>query len=176
MVAFYTDNNKPISVATPRPAAVQPATYMLLQMPYSNSRGWHTYGGDIFTSWHVTDNWKLAASYSYLEVDAETAELGGSDPQNQFQVQSYLTLPCNLEFDLTAYYVDSIPTLNIPDYIRTDMRLGWRPTERLELSLVGQNLFDPAHPEQSSSLGANPNGVGANGSMEIERSLYGKLT
>jgi iron complex outermembrane receptor protein len=46
-----------------------------------------------------------------------------------------------------------------------DLRIAWRPRKNLELSVVGQNLFDDQHPE-----------FGAPGSqMEIPRSIYGKV-
>ena len=33
-----------------------------------------------------------------------------------------------------------------------DLRLAWQPRKDLELSLVGQNLLDNAHPEYGSSF------------------------
>jgi len=37
-------------------------------------------------------------------------------------------------------------------YTRFDTRLGWKPNDNFELSLVGQNLFDPSHPESNELL------------------------
>ena len=33
------------------------------------------------------------------------------------------------------YYVDAIKAQQVPSYFRLDLRLGWHPTENLELSL-----------------------------------------
>jgi hypothetical protein len=47
-----------------------------------------------------------------------------------------------------------------------DLRLGWRPNERWEVSLVSQNLLEKQHREFGSGPFA----------QEIERSIYGKVT
>jgi iron complex outermembrane receptor protein len=73
-------------------------------------------------------------------------------------------LPANLEFDTTLRYVDELPNQNVRRYVALDVRLGWRPTKNLELSVVGQNLLDNQHPEFSSPL-----------RTEIQRGIYGKL-
>ncbi len=50
-----------------------------------------------------------------------------------------------------------------------DVRLGWRPTRNLELSLVGQNLLANHHAEfRPSSI--------ATQATEVERSVYGRIT
>ena len=84
-------------------------------------------------------------------------------------MQSYLTLPCDLEFDGALRYVDSIPSLNIPSYFTVDLRLGWRPRENLELSVTGMNLVEGRHPEfHNNFIPTGPTGL-------IERSVFAKL-
>ncbi len=62
-----------------------------------------------------------------------------------------------------------LPDLDIGDYVTLDVRLGWRPTENLEVALVGQNLLEDEHMEfqQPSSPIA---------STAVERGVYGKVT
>jgi iron complex outermembrane receptor protein len=56
---------------------------------------------------------------------------------------------------------------HVPSYFRFDARLGWRPVEPLEVSIVVQNAFDHAHPEyEDGKLVAS----------EIQRSVFGKIT
>jgi iron complex outermembrane receptor protein len=76
----------------------------------------------------------------------------------------------NLELDVWFRYSDSTPTQNIPHQITLDTRIGWEPCKKLELSVVGQNLLDPHHPEWSSDtfLASYP--------TQVERSVYGKIT
>ena len=80
-----------------------------------------------------------------------------------------MSLPYNTEFDLWSRYVDRLPVAQIPSYLTLDVRLGWRPTKQLELSLVGQNLLDSHRPEfREPILTTLP--------TEIQRSVYGKVT
>jgi hypothetical protein len=51
-------------------------------------------------------------------------------------------LPYKFELDFGVYFVVDLNGQNISDYTRLDARLGWRPMEKLEISLVGQNLQD----------------------------------
>jgi iron complex outermembrane recepter protein len=52
-------------------------------------------------------------------------------------------------------------------YCTADLRLSDRPDDRFEFSLVGQNLLDGQHPEQSSA----PFAVVA----EVPRGIYAKI-
>jgi iron complex outermembrane receptor protein len=51
------------------------------------------------------------------------------------------------ETDLIGRYVDSLPAMDVSPYITLDARLGFRPNDRWELSVVGQNLLDGQHRE-----------------------------
>ena len=84
-------------------------------------------------------------------------------------------MPWNFELDAALYYVGRIPEMgirpggdNLHDFTRVDVRLGWRPIEALELSVVGQNLQDRRHTEWGNSL------ISLRSS--VPRSVYGKVT
>jgi iron complex outermembrane receptor protein len=68
--------------------------------------------------------------------------------------------------DAGVRYVAELPNQKIPSYLATDARLGWRPVPSLEISAVGQNLFDSRHPEFGTPASRK----------EVERSLYGRAT
>jgi hypothetical protein len=53
----------------------------------------------------------------------------------------------------------------VPAYSTGDARTGWRLSRRIDLSLAGQNLFQPAHVE----YGGDPYGL-----VRIKRSVYAK--
>lgn len=55
-----------------------------------------------------------------------------------------------------------------PAYLTADLRLSYRPNDSLEFALVGQNLFDPSHPEQATAPFVT--------ASEVPRSFYGKVT
>jgi len=96
-------------------------------------------------------------------------EEAGSTPRHQLHLRSYLNLPRGLEFDTAVYYVSHLSNFGVPAYTRLDCRLGWRPTESVEISIAGQNLLDKRHPEFGSSRQF------ANATL-VKRSVYGKLT
>ena len=54
-------------------------------------------------------------------------------------------------------------------YTRLDSRIAWRPAERLELSMIGQNLLQPSHLEFTSVN----QGILAS---QVKRGFYGKAT
>ena len=84
-----------------------------------------------------------------------------------------MSLPGHVELDARLRFVDELRVVDngrtgtVPEYFSLDLRLGWRPRQNLELSIVGQNLLDNRHPEFGF-----PN---AN-RHEIQRSVYGKVT
>lgn len=58
--------------------------------------------------------------------------------------------------------------VEVPDYFTADLHLSSRLAERLEYSLVGQNLLHRRHAEQLNGLGLP--------AAEVPRSFHGKLT
>ncbi|NNL65615.1 MAG: TonB-dependent receptor [Myxococcales bacterium] len=132
-----------------------------------------TYGVELDGRADITEWWRIIIGYTYLRNT-----LRSMDASHQGLVRSQIDLPFDLEFDATLHLVGNItqhgdplaisPAANIPSYERLDLRLGWRPTDRIELSLVGQNLLDARHPEYVSELGI--------AASEIQRSFYGKVT
>jgi iron complex outermembrane receptor protein len=136
-----------------------------------------TYGAEVAANWDVTHRWKVRGSYSllnvYLHPEVPRVELGvangdGESPQHQAQFHSLFNLRSNLEFDTSLYYVGRLHKQKIPGYTRADVRLGWRLTEQLQVSLGLQNLLDPRHPEFGSVLGEMP--------TQSKRGAYGKVT
>jgi hypothetical protein len=82
-------------------------------------------------------------------------------------LRSTLELTRNVDFDATLRFVDDLPTLDYDSYLTVDCALAWHPGDGgLELSLVGQNLFDDPHPEQSFVFSSS--GV----PTEVERSVF----
>jgi hypothetical protein len=57
-------------------------------------------------------------------------------------LRSLLSLPWNTELDTTLYWVDRLRGEGIGDYTRLDVRLGWHPLPKLELSVAGLNLAE----------------------------------
>ncbi len=134
----------------------------------------------------VRDWWRLAFAYSYLELDLKldpgsqdqtNANVQRTDPRQQISLRSLMNPRKDIDVDLWLRYVDqTYPSLNvgafanqrIPSYWELDLRLAWRPTPKLELSLVGQNLLHSSHPEGYQDAFAAD-------LLAVERGLYASL-
>jgi iron complex outermembrane receptor protein len=133
-----------------------------------------SYGAELTGSYRITDRWRLRAGYTELRIQIDpkpgsTDTTRGSgeshDPNRQFSLRSSLDLPRHVEFDAGLRFVGSIANQKVPAYSELDVRWGWRPTPKLEFSVVGQNLLHDRHTEFGSP----------NNRKEIERSVYGKV-
>ena len=142
-----------------------------------NKFGADTYGVEVAATWNVTDSWKLSGSYTLMVVDvdpdsdsndATAKDEEGDTPDHQFQLHSRVNLPYDLEFDTSFYYVSKLPSQNVGSSQRLDARLAWHPREDLELSVVGQNLFEGKHREFGDGFFSR--------STRVPRSVYGKVT
>lgn len=119
---------------------------------------------------------KMRSSYAFLELDLEPAEGGtdlvsgprieGSSPRHRATLALYADLPRGFGIDATLRAVDRLPALDVPGYVNLDLRFSWQPTERTELSLVGQNLLQADHLEFDAQ---------ESGAVRIERGFYGTL-
>jgi iron complex outermembrane recepter protein len=180
VAAFYNvyDNLRigelgaPVLEVSPSPA------HILQPIDGTNNNEAETYGVELAIDWRAANWWRLQAAYTFLKMHTQFLGEGreihflgdesGLSPQNQVSVRSLLDLPGNLEFDLWLRYVDNLPSIDVDSYITLDVRLGWKPRQNLELSLVGQNLFDSQHlefkPELNSSI------------TEVPYSFYAKAT
>jgi iron complex outermembrane receptor protein len=147
---------------------------LVLPLRQDNDMYGHSYGTEIAVTWQVTGDWKLVAGYTWLKLQLDShlstdryRDREDSDPENQCNVRSYLSLPGNLEFDSALYYVDRVSRWDIPSYLRLDARLGWHPTKDVSISLVMHNLLDDHHPEYSTEQGFI--------SSQVKRSIYMKV-
>lgn len=150
----YNNLTTAVPLADPFLSADPLPLHFVLPIGESNAAFARTYGAELSGVMNMSRRWKLSPGYSLLRTkfsaDSPTVAapsiLQGDAPQQQFQLRSYLTLRPNLDFDAALYYVGSMPAENVPAYTRLDLRLGWRFSDSLDLSLVGQNLLG-AHDE-----------------------------
>ena len=93
------------------------------------------------------------------------SEYAGTAPTHQLSLRSSLELPHAVRWDACIRHVSPIRLYAIPAYTTLDMRLAWQANKDLELSLVGQNLLEAAHPEYGTTLIGTAPG-------EVERGAY----
>ncbi|MGH9574211.1 MAG: TonB-dependent receptor plug domain-containing protein [Candidatus Acidiferrales bacterium] len=161
--------------------------HIVLQLPLANATKGDTSGFEIAPDWKLSDWWEWKGSYSYLHLYVHnkvgaagtynsliTSSDNGSSPHHQIEMQSLFNLPKNIEADITYRFVSALPAQTsmpagptVNAYSTGDFRLGWRPSEQFEVSFVGQNLFQPQHPEFGGDDGPL---------VGIRRSYYAKAT
>lgn len=151
--------------------------YPVLNMNLTDGR---SQGVEALIQFTPLSFWQLTASYSNIDLKIEPHGqdinrgrfIAGATPRHQLGLRSLMDLPANLQLDAHARYASRIRQLpdivdgsGLPSYTELDLRLGWRATERLEVSLIGQNLLHSRHIEFGT---AEQRG-------QIERSAYAKL-
>lgn len=121
---------------------------------YGNGLDGPVYGAEIWSDYDISDDWRVSAGLTLLESDLDTAPLSidingtGLDPNYQFFLRSRHDLAEDWTFDLDLRAIDSV-SADIPAYAELGMRLAWRVSDNVELSLAGHNLLDPSHPESA---------------------------
>jgi iron complex outermembrane receptor protein len=149
-----------------------PATGAPFPITLANKLNARTWGAEVQINAQAAPGWRLYGAYAYfhkrLSLDADSRDpMGGvqegNDPEQRFAIRSFLDLPAGIELDAWLRYVDSLPNPFIPSYTELDLRLGWRPSDRLELSIIGQNLL---HDQHAEFFTARPE--------EVQRSVYGR--
>jgi len=180
LAAFYNNYDHLLSIEPSAPFAETspPPPHLVVPVLFRNGLLGNTTGFEIAPNWTPTHWWRLRGSYSYLHIDLsnKTGSLDssstinstqGSSPHHQVVVQSSLDLPKKLGFDQTFRYVSALPAQLVPAYATADVGFSWRAIRSLNLSVVGQNLFQPHHAE----FGGDPGSL-----VGIQRSVYVKIT
>lgn len=139
--AFYNDYDA-LRTVSPTPATVFP-------LRLTNVGRGHTYGVEAWGGWDVTSSWRLSAGVSALakafevlpgEVDISDLVSTGDDPEVQLIARSQSALTDRLDLDVRLRALEALAT--VPAYVEADIRLGWRVTDTVELSVSGQNLIN----------------------------------
>lgn len=174
VAAFYFRYNDMISAEPLPPQVLQDVSgdsYLLQPLLLSNAVNGESYGLEVVGEWKITSWSKLVGAYWFAvldfwadpdSLDTLSQALDRRTPQNQAHLRASFDLTEELQFDTLLYYVDSVPSRAIGSYVRTDVRLAWRPLQSWEFSVALQNLLDDKHRESSA--------------VEIERAVYARAT
>ena len=153
--------------------------HLVIPESFGNGLYGETHGIEAFANWKLVSFWTLSPGYAFFSMHMHpfsgsrdvTSAPGteGGTPDHQAQLRSSVSLPHNLQWNASAYFVNRLPALSIPSYTRFDTSLSWLVGERVSLSLVGQNLLKDLHPEF-----AGPDATVQSGLMR--RAAYAKIT
>jgi iron complex outermembrane receptor protein len=152
-------------------------THFLLPAQFGNGLLGTAKGFEIAPEFNLTSFWRLRGSYSFLQMDLRKSPgsldvgtapgIAGSSPRHEATIHSSVDISKKLELDLIYRYVSALPGQLVPSYSTADARLGWRINKQFDVSVVGQNLFQPTHPED----GGDPGPL-----VGMRRSAYVKVT
>ena len=155
-----------------RTVSITPATFLPLNL--SNNGEAETWGGEVWGSYDVSPTWRLSAGASVLTKDYDATLTPddisglisiGDDPDYQVQLRSQHDLSEAVELDLRLRAVDDLSI--VEGYVEADVRLGWRLTDRLELSLTGRNLIEDRRVETNDALRARAFGRSVFGALQV---------
>jgi iron complex outermembrane receptor protein len=75
----------------------------------------------------------------------------GNDPERFASLRSNWSPRSDIDVDVAVRYVGPLQTV-VPGYTAVDVRLAWRPTRNLELSITAQNAADRDYYEWSNKV------------------------
>jgi len=170
VAVFYNDYSDLFTIERGLPF-LQTATslppHMVLPVTFQNGADAKSYGLEFSTKWRVSDVWTLAGNYGYVHIDVDL--MPGSTDSNQinaekstakhiFNIHSSAKLSDNVDLDNILFFNDEFLSKAftteqaISQYWRFDTRVGGKPTDNVEISLVGQNLLEEGHHEFAAPL------------------------
>jgi iron complex outermembrane receptor protein len=145
---FYNDYT---DLRTTTPTATQ---------TFGNALEGHSYGIEAWGSVSPLPGWRIDPGLTLLhkdfhvkpgEVDiAGTQTVLGHDPAHQWFVRTFVDLPRDLQLYAGLRRIGALSDVRVPAYTEAEVRIAWRATPALELSLAGFNLLHERHAEASN--------------------------
>ena len=143
-----------------------------VSIPFSNETGGSTWGAEASARVELATWWTMVGSYAYersalAAVNEATARAA---PRNQASARAYLSPRADLDANVSAYYYDDAGAApdQVTAFTRVDAGADWRPNDKVELSLWGQNLLQDHHPEIKFEFLFTPS--------EVSRGFYARAT
>jgi len=138
----------------------------------ANGQDGESYGAELTAEYVVTSRWRVRAGYTELRVhiwpnpgstDTSRGATESQAPDRQLFLHSSIDLSAHLGFDAGLRAIGEIARPGVPAYAELNAKLTWQPTAKVDLSIVGQNLLHPRHPEFGAPATRR----------DIERGVYG---
>jgi iron complex outermembrane receptor protein len=152
-VSLYYNDYDDLRTTSPAPVTVLPVSF-------GNGLEGHTYGVDAWASVSVLPWWRIDPGVTLLRKDfhlkpgqsdiAGIQTVLGHDPGHQVFLRSYMDLPHATTLYVGLRHIGGLDDVDVPAYFEADVRLAWRATRNLELSLAGLNLVHRFHAEASA--------------------------
>ena len=158
----------PVIVTSPGPPRA------IVPLPYINAIDGSSSGLEVAPEWRAASNLRVSGYYAFRHIALEARpenmdtqavpRYEGSSPAHLARVHARLDLPRRLEFDAAYRYVSALEFRRVDAYHTADLRLGWKPSPALEISVAGHNLLQPHHFEAAPSPGV---GIARSASVQV---------
>lgn len=148
--AYY---NKYDGIISPVPGT--PTFYFMAPVPYlgfplvlDNSLNIDVSGFELAGTWRASEMTNVKFAYSLSEASDKTGGTGVdasekyAGPAHQVSIRAGFDLTETLDLDIWGRWVDEIKVSDVDAYSDLDVRLGWRISDGVELSVTGKNLTD----------------------------------
>ncbi len=101
----------------------------------------NTYGFEIVVRNKLASDTQIALSYGYVGQSLFSHGTDIAAPKHQIGARFSKSLRDNFDFDGMLYHYSAVSILGGAEYTKLDLRLGWKPSKSMELSLSGHDLF-----------------------------------
>ena len=118
---------------------------------FGNSASAHNTGVEVALNDRLTPNWTVKASGSWQSLKIPTPGLlnavsgsvvdAAASPATQFSLRSQWNVTDDVDFDVWIRRVGQLDAGAVKAYTDLDLRLAWRPTAHIEVSVSGFNLL-----------------------------------
>lgn len=180
IAAFYNDYDELQTAVPTMPIieVVNGAPMLVAPLVATNDGSGRGLGFEISARWSPIRRLRLDAAYAFLDLDVTTGSAGpgafiigdGQAPRHQASIQTYFSVTDQLELDLRGAYRSSIVGQigRIDGYFDLNGRLGWKPIEYLEVSLIAEQINDESRLQIEELFSAiRP--------TETERRVFGRI-
>lgn len=146
---------------------MEPSPRINSKYKVGNSRSATTYGLELATNLRLSESWRLSGHVAYFEdkfsQSAATSlfpltgtDGDGSGPKWQGSLRSSWEIGDAWQFDVNGYFVSHMRGVGTRSSTRLDARIQYRPTDALQISIYGQNLFRKDFVDGTSTLAEVP--------------------
>jgi iron complex outermembrane receptor protein len=162
LTLFYStyDNVRGFLPLQPVPT-LTPVPHLRADIQFLNLISGYSYGFEVSATWNPLEQLRFTANYSNLQIlvdditgisDQQLGQFDDRTPTSLYNLTGNWAIQEDLDIGLYLYGSSKLSRQSnpVPSYLRCDLRLAWRPVPSVELSLVGQNLFDSEHTEYPS--------------------------
>ena len=117
-------------------------------------------GIEAWGSWRLMPTWRLTGGFVAQDIERNVKpgamDLGGlaalgNDPERFASLRSNWSPRQDIDVDVAVRYVGPLQA-TVPGYTAVDVRLAWRPTRHMELSLTAQNAGDREYYEWTNRV------------------------